>query len=67
MLMMTTTKMVSAIVKMLILKIALSNTTMITTALEIMQILMMIMMVFLTKMMLFQKMHLSGKIPIMTD
>ena len=67
MLMMMTTKMVSAIVKMHILKIALSNTTMITTASEIMQILMMIMMVFLTKMMLSRKMHLSGKIPIMTD
>ena len=65
--MMMTTKMVSAIVKMHILKIALSNTTMITTASEIMQILMMIMMVFLTKMMLSRKMHLSGKIPIMTD
>ena len=65
--MMMTTKMVSAIVKMHILRIALSNTTMITTASEIMQILMMIMMAFLTKMMLFRKMHLSGKIPIMTD
>ena len=67
MLMMMTTKMVSAIVKMHIPRIALSNTTMITTASEIMQILMMIMMVFLTKMMLSRKMHLSGKIPIMTD